>query len=96
MLTKGLGEERAILDDAQLPGLICHEETAIGRKLHGGRHRGQAVDEQHILKSGGKSGRRPAEVRRPAGGDEQSQQRDPPVRAHTAPAHGGRYTRSDG
>ena len=38
-------EERAVLDDAELPGLLGDEQPAVRRELHG-RRAGQTIGDQ--------------------------------------------------
>ena len=48
---KRLVQQRAVLDDADLPGLEAHEQPAVRRKRHRGRI-GQAADDQALREAG--------------------------------------------
>ena len=65
---EGRREQRSVLDDAQLPALLRHEQPPVGSELHGRGIR-QAADHQHVLEPWRQVRRRPRPVDGPAGGN---------------------------
>lgn len=73
-------QQHTVLDHAQLTTLLCHEQPAIRRKIHGGGI-GKAVHHRHVLKPRREARGRPGGHGKPARDDDRSRREHPDVRA---------------